>query len=152
MVKLNNIVEQLIEQFVGGETYFDKLDETLRDPRNFDIILHLFSTLNCTNVVMSGKFGYHILDLFDRGLIPVKSLVVVNGGLRRGKVTSVEFRNFQEGEKYVFVDDSFYKGRTRLKVAKFLKSINCEMTKTMVVYDGSPVKDEKVFSLYRYHL
>lgn len=151
MEKLNNIVDSLINKFVGGETYFDKLDEALRDPQNLDIILELFYNLNGHSIIMSGKFGYYVLGLFDKGLIPVKSLVVVNGSLRNGEINSAELRNFSVGDKFIFVDDSFYKGRTRDKVAEFLSQIGCNLVGTTVVYDGSIKKDKSVYSLYRYH-
>jgi hypothetical protein len=151
VIKLNNIVENLLKEFVGGEKYFDKLDEVLRFPENFDIIYQLFSTLNNENVIMSGKFGYYVLELFDKGLIPLQSLIVVNGSLRNGFVNKIDTRNLKEYEGYIFVDDSFYKGRTRDKVADFLTTINCSLTATHVVYDGSLLRNDKVFSLYRYH-
>lgn len=151
MERLNNIVDSLINKFVGGETYFDKLDEVLRDPQNLDIILELFHNLNGHSIIMSGKFGYYVLVLFDKGLIPVKSLVVVNGSLRNGEINSAELRNFSLGDNFTFVDDSFYKGRTRDKVAEFLSQIGCNLIGTTVVYDGSIKKDKSIYSLYRYH-
>lgn len=151
MTKLNNIVETLLKQFVGGEAYFDKLDEVLRDPENFDIIQKLFSPLADCNVVMSGKFGHHVLELFDNGLIHVNSLIVVNGGLRKGEVKEIKVRNLYKNSAYVFVDDSFYKGRTRDKVAEFMAKFHCDISHTRVAYDGSIEKDNSVISIFRYH-
>ena len=152
MTKLNNIINQLLNEFSGGETYFDKLDETLRSPENLDIIINLFSPLSDAHVIMSGKFGYYALELFDKGLIPLKSLIVVNGGLRKGEVEKIDVRFMEDQVGYVFVDDSFYKGRTRDKVEEFLKIFNCFLAQTRVIYDGSPEKDKNVFSMYRYHI
>lgn len=151
MSKINCIVDTLIEKFVGGETYFDNLDEALRDPQNLDIIIELFQGLDGHSVIMSGKFGYYVLELFYRGLIPVKSLIVVSGGLRSSEIESAEFHNFSVGDNFAFVDDSFYKGRTRDKVAEFLSKVGCNLIGTTVVYDGSTKRDETVRSLYRYH-
>lgn len=149
--KLNNIVDELIDKFVGGETYFDNLDEVLRQKENFDIVQKLFSPLKDSNVIVSGKFGHYILELFEKGLIPLNSIIVVNGSLREGNIKEVSLRNFQDNSKYVFVDDSFYKGRTMEKVEEFLNSINCKLLETIVVYDGSIEKKENVYSMYRYH-
>ena len=151
MTKLKTIVEELLSQFVGGEAYFDKLDEVLRDPKNFDIIQNLFSSLSDSNVIMSGKFGYYALELFDNGLISVNSLIVVNGGLRKGEVKDIEVRNLHKNSAYVFVDDSFYKGRTRDKVAEFISKFHCDISHMRVVYDVSIEKDNSVTSMYRYH-
>lgn len=152
--KLKNLVNDLLSKYEGGETYFDKLDEELRNPVNFDIILELFTPLSNSNVIMSGKFGLYILKLHDRGLIPLKSFIVVNGGLRKGKIidSEVQVRFFTPNTSYVFVDDSFYLGRTRDKVSLFLKRLGCHLSGTSVVYDGSVVFDETVHSLFRYHL
>lgn len=148
--KLNTIVDELLSKFIGGETYFDKLDDALKCPSNFDIVANLFSNLKNSDVIMSGGFGYHVQALHQKGLIPLKSLVVVNGSLRNGEVTKVN--GWVESHvDYVFVDDSFYKGRTRDKVEEYVKSFNSSLKQTTVVYDGSHEKDDTVFSLYRYH-
>ncbi len=152
MTKLNNIVDKLIQELTGGEQYFDKLDEVLRDPNNFDIVQQLFSTLDNSCVIMSGKFGFYLLQLFDKGLIPAQSLIVVNGSLRNGEIKKIQMRNFIPNSRFTFVDDSFYKGRTRDKISKFIEDIGCSLEGTLVVYDGSINKDETVSSLFRYHL
>jgi len=148
--KLNSIVDELLSKFIGGETYFDKLDDALKHPENIDIVSNLFSNLKDSDVIMSGGFGYYVQDLYNKGLITLKSLVVVNGSLRQGEVTKVS-QWVEPTLEYVFVDDSFYKGRTRDKVQGFLNGMGCTLKGTVVVYDGSHVKDDTVHSMYRYH-
>jgi len=151
MTKLNNIIKDLLDKFVGGEIYFDKLDEVLRSSENLDIIQKLFSPLKDNNVVVSGKFGHYILQLFDSGLISVNSIIVANGGLRSGKIKSFKSRNLIKNENYIFVDDSLYSGTTRNRVAEFIEKFNCKVSLSRVIYDGSIKKDDSVISLYRYH-
>lgn len=150
--KLNNIVNNLIKEFTGGEVYFDNLDEVLRKKENLDIIQKLFSPLKNSNVIVSGKFGYYILGLFNKKTISVNSLIVVNGGLRGGLIKDIILIDFKRDSEYTFVDDSFYKGRTMRKVKEFLEIFDCKLKNTMVVYDGSIDKQDNVSSMYRYHL
>lgn len=149
--KLNEIVNELLKKFTGGETYFDKLDDAIKDPENFDIVQGLFEHIRNSHVIMSGGFGYYVQGLFEKGLIPLKSLVVVNGSLRKGEIKTMSADFMEPNTEYVFVDDSFYKGRTRDKVKDFVETSGCTMSSTMVIYDGSLEKDDTVFSLYRYH-
>lgn len=152
MTKLRFLVNDLLLKYEGGEPYFDKFDEELRNPENFDIILELFKPLNNSNVIMSGKFGKYILYLHDKGLIPLNSVIVVNGGLRKFEITDFDFRFFIPNSPYIFVDDSFYLGRTRDKVSMFLKNKGCYLSETKVIYDGSLIKNNNVNSLFRYHV
>jgi hypoxanthine-guanine phosphoribosyltransferase len=151
--KINKIVDELLKVYKGGEEYFDNLDEVIRKEENKDIILELFKGLQYGNVVVSGKFGKHIEQMFLKAEIDVLNLIVINGGLREGNVREVKSYTSSDisNSYFVFIDDSFYKGRTREKINDYLKTYNSQIQQTRVVYDGSIEKDWTVGSYFRYH-
>lgn len=56
-------------------------------------------------------------------------------------------------KEYVFIDDSYYSGKTMKGIEKALQNINpnAKIIKTFVVYDGSKSKNNDVISLFRYY-
>lgn len=56
-----------------------------------------------------------------------------------------------EGKRVVFLDDSFYLGRTRDAIRKELERNGASLVGTIVAYDGSKEKDSTVKSLYKYY-
>lgn len=151
MNTLNNIVLELLSTYQGGEIYFDKLDEALRQEKHLPIILELFAPLKDKNIIVSGKFGSYILSLYEAKLIDINSLIYVNGGLRDGHISKVVIKNYKTDSDYIFVDDSYYLGRTQHKIEVFLQSFNNNLIATHVVYDGSFELNKNVHSLFRYH-
>lgn len=147
--ELNQMVKGLLEEHVGGREYFDKLDEKVQDK---DIVQRLIGLVedffqsydNCT-IVVSGGFGRFFTNSVQG------SIIVVNGGLRTGE--PVDDLSYLEiaGRELIFVDDSFYSGRTRDIIRDEIKRNGGELIRTFVVYDGSKNKDETVESLYRYY-
>ena len=159
-MKLNEIVQNLIRQHTGGEQFFDALDNELRNHQDLLTLLHqkarAFEVLQPNypaviggiGYVMSGKFGLYAREEVN-GLL-------VNGGLRKGEpCMDLEplLRYFKEGgiKDFIFVDDSFYSGKTRDTIAAELAKHGCRIIQTFVVYDGSITQDTAVQSLYRYH-
>jgi hypothetical protein len=151
MKQMHNLVQRLLEKYVGGTEYFDNLDAELRKPENFPIFEALFKGLN--NVVVSGRFGQYFLDQYMKGKISVPgTIVVLNGGLRHGAKADVVFIRGSIAHKwFVFVDDSFYKGCTQRAVARYLAENDGVIIRTRVAYDGSIELEDSVSSFYRYH-
>ena len=158
-MKINDIVREMIETHTGGEKFFDELDDTIRKSEN--LIRDMMNKVGnycyangVQHIIVSGSFGkvfstYYSAHRKSHWNIDV---IVVSGGLRSGN--SVE--DFGElisnsGGSYIFVDDSFYLGRTRDKIKDKIESYGGNMIKTFVFYDGSNFVDESVDSMYRYY-
>ena len=75
------------------------------------------------------------------------------GGLRNG----TDISNLQDfslnGKQVIFLDDSFYSGKTFRTVYRFAINNMCRIKAAYVFYDGSKEKDIliNVHSLYRYY-
>ena len=142
---LNDLVSDLLRQHNGGEVFFDHLDEALRNSST--IMEALIKTLRekTGRIICSGKFGRVFAN------VAPEPVIVVNGGLRSGeKIDDLSYLDLK-GQKFIFVDDSFYLGRTRDRIKDELERQGAHLIHTFVIYDGSKIKDENVTSLYRYH-
>jgi len=151
--KLEEIIQNLLNTHKGGEKYFDNFDAEMLKEENLDIIIDFIDSVGYKNIAVSGKFGSYVALLYMQGLLDVKSVVKFNGGLRKGGITDITFigKGGYENKEFVFIDDSFYKGRTRDKVAEYLERNNSRIVHTSVIYDGSLEQEEEVTSLFRYH-
>ena len=151
--KLEGIIQNLLDTHKGGEKYFDNFDAEMLKEENLDIVLSIFEPYKGTNIAVSGKFGSYALELYKKGIIECKTIIRFNGGLRKGFIKEIEYIGDHNwaGKGFVFIDDSFYRGRTRNRINQFLNVANSRIVHTSVVYDGSIEKDEKVTSLFRYH-
>lgn len=153
--KINNLVEICLKKHVGGEVFFDELDERLR---NDETLLNMILNKVLENelfdyIIVSGRFGSVFKDFIDnyhQELAP--KIIVVNGGLRDGKELIAFWNDYNiTMKKIIFIDDSFYLGRTRDKIAQAIKRYHGTLTNTYVFYDGSKEKEENVHSFYRYY-
>lgn len=154
MIKLNEIVKECLEQHVGGEKFFDALDEKCRD--DFSLLtsmIDLIKNVNYDYIIVSGKFGNAFKDFcINNHQELINKLIVVNGGLRHGIEISDYYNHYNVNDKEViFLDDSFYLGRTRDSIKNSLEENNASLIHTYVLYDGSKIKDNKVTSFYRYY-
>lgn len=159
-MNLNIIIKDLLKEHPeGGEKFFDALDLLIRGDSDIlsmflDFVMNNLSENITYGVVLSGKFGCvlynnycHILSkYFDGGII------LTNGGIRKGEpaylgVTELSCTN------YVFLDDSYYSGKTKSGIEEALKNIDskAKITNTFVVYDGGIKFDKTVHSLFRYY-
>ena len=167
MEKLNRIVEECLYQHTGGEEFFDALDKEVQDDEILDRLQDLVYGWNASKgytdeqigIIVSGKFGLWFKDRDEFCVLdddePVT--IVVEGGLRH-KVSSMrkhlDLSYIKEDgypKKWIFIDDSFYSGKTKEVIRRSLKTVGCKLLHTFVVYDGSPYKSELVSSLYRYY-
>lgn len=147
--KVNSIVEDMVKEHEGGKVFFDNLDKSLQDKA---ILSSLFSKLwNSTKetvdyIIVSGKFGRFVNNFVSNG-----DIIVVKGGLRSGEeIDDISFIELKD-KNVVFIDDSFYSGRTRDVIQREIERLGGNFIGTTVVYDGSRTKEEKVNSLYRYY-
>lgn len=144
-------------QHEGGEKFFDLLDDKIRI--DIDLIHNMINFILDSNIyfdyiIVSGKFGRVFSNYINNNetKLSIHNIITVNGGLRKNN--SIE--NFWEiydikNKKLVFVDDSFYSGKTMNAIKNAIESNDGELVKTFCYYDGSENKLENVESFYRWY-
>lgn len=152
---LDQIVKDCLEQHKEGEKFFDHLDKAIQQKPIVNQLLDLIG--DNKNIIVSGKFGWFLSMYLGINVAhKYRNFLVVNGGLRKGEKIKILDLSYQRDEdlnglEFIFVDDSFYSGKTRDAVKENLNKYNAKLIHTYVVYDGSKKKDETVSSLYRYY-
>ena len=153
--KIDSLVELCLKEHTGGEIFFDAIDEKLR---NDDTLLKMITDKVLNNevfdfIIVSGNFGNVFKKFIDTNLKELtKKVIVVNGGLRTGKKIVSFWEEYDISmKKIVFIDDSFYLGRTRDKIEEMITKHQGTLINTYVFYDGSKEKEENVHSFYRYY-
>lgn len=142
-------VNKLLEQYIGGQIFFTELDKAVKfdakilsDLTNKVMELHPYS-----RTIASGEIGLamHNLGVHIDFLVP--------GGLRHdpSKINLAPFAGQIKGQKFVFIDDSYFSGRTALVVKEEIERLGGIFVGSMVAYDGAKEKDPTVDSLYRYY-
>ena len=142
-------VNKLLEQYIGGQIFFTELDKAVKFNR--EILVELTNKVeeNYPNAftIASGEIG---LSMHNLG---VKIDFPVPGGLRfdPSKINLEPFANDIKGMPFVFVDDSYFSGKTAMVVKEEIERLGGVLVGSVVAYDGSKVKDPTVQSLYRYY-
>jgi len=146
---LNTIVKECLEQHEGGEKFFDNLDKSIQETSIIYDLYNLIEEDKRNNIIVSGKFGVFFTNLFHSH----PNIILVNGSLRKNnKINDLEYlSNKIKDKNYIFIDDSFYSGKTRNSIKKEIERLDGNLINTYVVYDGSKEKDDTVISLYRYY-
>ena len=154
--KITEIVNECLEKYVGGTPFFNAIDEKLRfDKSMIDLMIsEVIENEEFDYIIVSGKFGLsfeeHCHNYYNKEFN--KKIIVINGGLRKDNVIIPFWENFNiEEKKIVFIDDSYYLGRTRDKIKMAIEEKNGTLINTYVFYDGSKTKDDSVKSFYRYY-
>ena len=153
--EMNSIVNECLIQHEGGEEFFDAIDEKLR---NDNVLINMMIKRVEENevfdyIIVSGNFGEIFKKYCDFLNTELKEkIIVVNGGLRKGYDIISFWENFNlKDKKIVFIDDSYYLGRTRDKIKEAIENNNGKLICTYVFYDGSKIKEDDVHSFYRYY-
>ena len=158
MNRLNEKIAEILRQHPEGEPFFDALDAMVRGDMD---ILHTFlnfvySELEHTreySLILSGQFGNAVMSIYGVKLFDdFSDVILVEGGLRSGKIPTVFRQNFTK-TKFILLDDSFYSGTTKDAIERSLKMVDSQakIVKTFVIYDGSKVKKNNIFSMFRYY-
>ncbi len=162
MKSLNNkIIELLKEHKEGGEKFFNALDLLIRSDYNIikiliECIKNFYGNstyLNNTGVILSGKFGFTFYNNYKDFLNNTfKEVLITNGGIRTGNEVYLGV-NSLKCKEYIFIDDSYYSGKTKKAIEYALKDIDpkSKICKTFVVYDGCKTKNSDIISLFRYY-
>ena len=158
---MHPIVSECLDKYKGGEGYFNELDGMIKNNETLMVLFLLYAVQDSgiKNVILSGEIGLKYFKLQLENKIPnYINLMVVNGGLRKGsEITGGIMSNCEvipenlNDMDVIFIDDSFYSGKTRNKVNEFLYHRGTVIYGTYVFYDGSKEKHDDVYSLYRYY-
>lgn len=150
---IESIVHDCLKEHEGGEKFFDAIDEKLR---NDNILMTMMIGKILENesfdyLVVSGRFGYAFKDFCSKNINELtNNIICINGGLRQGNI--IDNLNIDINNKsLVFIDDSYYLGRTRDKIKDFIEEKGGNLNCSYVFYDGSKDKDNTVHSFYRYY-
>jgi hypothetical protein len=153
------MVNELEIRYTGGTRFFDALDERLREPFWFNAVLDKAHSLYGSQygIAVSGEFGKRFRrwlseDHLAYGASSHGVPIVFPGDLRHATLTDDFIRNLDidNGEQFVFVDDSYYKGRTYRQVKAAIEKRGGACDYIVVLYDGSTTP-AIVPSLFRYH-
>lgn len=145
-----NNVNELLEKFVGGEIFFDELDESVRTNKEILRAIYDMASKDPANkgckYIVSGKTGERFLHTLD-----LVVLIYVPGGLRK-KGTSLDLKwHVKPGDRVIFMDDSYFMGRTEAVIRNAVEAQGGEFVGTYVFYDGCHEKRDNVHSIYRYY-
>lgn len=153
---INYLVEECLIQHEGGEKFFDAIDEKLRNDKLLLTMMigKVLESENFDYIIVSGHFGDVFKTFCQKNFDSEFSanIIVTNGGLRNNNEVIPFWQNYDIKDKnIIFIDDSFYLGRTRDKIKTAIEKYKGKLLCTYVFYDGSKIKDESVHSFYRYY-
>lgn len=150
--ELDKVVRDMLETHQGGEIFFNHLDEAIRNNLPIiDSLMNLIPFIKDKNIIVSGNFGRFFVSYLNLIGLKVKTLICVQGGLRLGNEVIFYDIDMVKNKDFIFIDDSFYSGKTRNAIEKELNNYNSKISMTYVAYDGSINFDKNVISLYRYY-
>ena len=151
---LNKIINECLEKYEGGERFFEAIDYEIRNnTKLFDSLINLVDKVDYDYVIVSGHFG-SVFKTYCKNTekLDYNKIIKVRGSLRY--VNDVE--NYHEyydikDKKMVFLDDTYYSGKTKRKIVNSIIDNDGDYKGTYVIYDGSKVKQNDVSGLYRYY-
>lgn len=155
------IVNECLDKYKGGEGYFTELDNIIKNNETLMVLFLMYAVQDSgvRNVILSGGIGLKYLKLkLENKIYDYINLMIVNGSLRNGEeITGGIMSNLEiipedlYDQQIIFIDDSFYSGKTHNKIETFLRSRGTKIYKTYVFYDGCKSEYNDVVSLYRYY-
>ena len=154
-MKLESMVNKCLIQHEGGEKFFDALDELMRNDTLLITMLigKVLEKPKFDYIIVSGNFGKLFKEHCNKHMPKMfcDKIIVVPGGLRNGtKITSFWNEISVKDKNFIFLDDSFYLGRTRNVIKEAILKHGGKFLSTYVFYDGSKFKEDDVYSFYRY--
>ena len=150
-MNLFETVNECLEKYIGGEIFFDELDRAVKfDSEKLIELMNLAkSVYPQAKTIASGEIALCLHNF------KIDVDIIVQGGLRGGLKNNkkpLDLSKFvKEGEVFVFVDDSYFTGRTSLVVKEALELCGANLLGTAVIYDGCHEKRDDVVSIYRYY-
>lgn len=152
---IDKMVYECIEKHKGGEKFFDELDARIKDSEEvFDALMDMacrtHPPYHSTIYIVSGKFGVE----YGKWLSKKEKFeyIVLEGNLRGNEIDNpLQYKQKIRHRFCVFIDDSYFAGRTYNKVKEMVDSLNGCMMGCVVAYDGSKEYQPHVESLFRYY-
>ena len=142
-------VNELLEKYIGGQIFFTELDKSVKFNKEIltELVAKVQKDFPLAHTIASGEIG---LAMHNLG---VEIDLLVAGGLRfdPSKCNLEPFKEFIEDNEFIFIDDSYFSGKTATVVKEEIERLGGTWLGCYVAYDGSKSKDENVFSLYRYY-
>lgn len=140
-------VNDCLEKYIGGTAFFDELDKAVKHDE--DLLRQLITKAKAeypnAKLIASGEIGLCLHNF----RMPVD--VIVQGGLRKN-VEPLNLAKFTKpNEHFVFVDDSYFSGRTCQVIKEALEKCGCHLDGIVVIYDGCYEKRNNISALYRYY-
>lgn len=157
MNKMESLVNECLVQHEGGEKFFDAIDDKLRSDKVLMTMMigKILENEHFDFLITSGTFGKFFKNYCENHMDKEFSnqIIVVNGSLRNENEKIIDFWNQYDisDKSIIFVDDSYYLGRTRNKIKNAIEKHHGKFINTYVFYDGSKEKDKSVHSFYRYY-
>ena len=143
-------VNKLLEQYIGGQIFFTELDKAVKFDKEVleELVVEVYNHTDLTTfTIASGEIGLamHNLNVDVDYLVP--------GGLRHdpSKINLTPFADKIKGKRFMFIDDSYFSGKTAMVVKEEIERLGGIFVGTLVAYDGSKIKEKNVWSLYRYY-
>jgi len=166
--KIDKIVKSISKTTQGGNTFFDQIDLSIKNPKNLDLTLDLFKKIYedfglAYNLVVSGGFGDLVMWLLkNKQIICNGSIIQASGSLtshftdmnkiKKAKEVRIEKSIGDiENKDFIFVDDSYYSGTTGVTLNNYLNRVGSKIIKTYVIYDGNDRKSSDRIALYSYY-
>lgn len=144
-------VNELLDKFVGGQIFFSELDKAVKfDKEVLDEFVNYADEvfdLDSIRTIASGEIGLamHNLGVSINYLVP--------GGLRHdpSKINLEPFKQDIKGKRFLFIDNSYFSGKTAMVVKEEIERFGGTFVGTLVAYDGAKIEEINVWSLYRYY-
>lgn len=152
--KMLPIVNRCLEKHGGGESYFDELDGLIKSDIElmFTYLKYVVDTEKIRHIVVSGEIGLILSKLINKKIIPMNvNFICMNGGLRKEREPVGINIPLCDSFEAIFLDDSYYSGKTARTVKEYIQKYGGIITKCYVFYDGCKERHDNVISLYRYY-
>lgn len=138
-------INELIRKYVGGESYFNTLDDFIKGSEYY-IKWALENAPSDKILILSGAFGERVAAYLK--LNDARSYILLKGSPRTGHITGIYTDIVVDTKECVMIDDSYYLGTTYNYIRGYLRSLELYLDEIVVIYNGSK---SKVKSLYNYY-
>ena len=149
---LEELVNKLLETYIGGDEYFDNLDLNIRNNNEYlDYMIKRVKEEKFDYIIVSGHYGKSFTNYCKKNNLFKNKIILVRGSIRKGKKIKDKLKYNLDNKKVIFIDDSCYSKKTINEVKKYIEDKNGNFVKTFVYYDGSYDKSKDINSFYRYY-